>query len=231
MPDAGYHLAMTLPPHTEEDRRQEWAEDLARRIDGPMSVLGVLFLLVVLGQALAERTPLVDVLSVFGWLLWLSFVGEYCFRLCIAPRRLLFVRRTWWQILFLLVPFLRFLRLARVARFGRLLSSAVRGGRSAGRLLSSRLAWLGSVSSIVALAASQVLYTAGDYATYGAALHEASLSTITGEPLSAEGVLPRVMEVALACYSVVVFATLAASLGTYFLTRADQVRGTGDREA
>ncbi|WP_208325855.1 hypothetical protein [Amycolatopsis arida] len=204
------------PPRETEDR-QEWAEQLAGRIDRPMSVLGLLFLLVVLGQAVAEDPPLVTVLSVAGWLLWLVFVAEYALRLYVAPRRVAFLRRTWWQLAFLVVPFLRFLRLARLGRVARLVSSVVRGSRSAGRLLSSRLAWLASLSAIVALAASQLLYSTGGYPSYAEALHDASLATVVGEPLTAPGGLARVVEVVLAAYSVVVFATLAAALGAYFL--------------
>ncbi len=39
---------------------------------------------------------------------------EYAARLVIATDRLRFLRRTWWQLLFLALPFLRFLRLVRL---------------------------------------------------------------------------------------------------------------------
>ena len=209
----------------ETERRQSWAEELADRLDRPMSVLGVLFLLVVLGQAIATRPALTGVLSVLSWLLWLVFVGEYALRLYVAPDRRSFLRRTWWQLVFLVVPFLRFLRLAgigRLGRLGRVLSSTVRGSRSAGRLLSSRVGWLASLSAIVALAGSQLLYAFTSYPSYAAALHDAALATITGEPVAAEGPVARGIEVVLAVYSVVVFATLAASLGAYFLQQTTQ---------
>jgi len=61
------------------------------------------------------------------------------------------------------------------------------------------------------------MYVAGAYRSYGAALHEAALATITGEPLTADTALADVMELALAVYSVGVFATLAGALGAYFL--------------
>ncbi|WP_218160315.1 hypothetical protein [Amycolatopsis marina] len=223
---------MSPPAKADTERRQAWAEDLADRLDRPMSVLGVLFLLVVLGQAIATRTTMVTVLSVLSWSLWLVFVGEYALRLYVAPDRVTFLRRTWWQLVFLVVPFLRFLRLAgigRLGRLGRVLSSTVRGSRSAGRLLSSRVAWLASLSAIVALAGSQLLYTFTTYPSYAAALHDAALATVTGETVAAEGPVARVIEVVLAVYSVVVFATLAASLGAYFLQNGQQERQR-DRE-
>jgi voltage-gated potassium channel len=215
-------------PKQAEDR-QDWAEELAGRLDRPLSVLGIVFLLVVLGQAMATGEALTAVLSVAAWLLWLVFAGEYALRLYVAPRRLRFLRRTWWQLIFLAVPFLRVLRVAqavRAARAGSVVSSAVRGSRSTGQLLSSRIGWLSSVSLIVILGSSQLLHAFSDYPRYADALHDAAMGTITGAALGADGDFARLLEVVLAAYSVVVFAALAAALGAYFLNR-----GEGDAEA
>lgn len=105
----------------------------------------------------------------------------------------------------------------RIARAGGVLSSAVRGSRSAGRLLSGRITWLGVVTVVVMLASSQILYVLGTYGSYATALHDAALSTMTGEPLGADGRLARSLEVVLAGYSVAVFGTLAGAVGAYFL--------------
>jgi voltage-gated potassium channel len=200
--------------------RERWATLLAARLDVPMSVLGVLFLLVVLGQDLAAGPPLSTVLSVAGWMLWVVFVAEFCLRLYVAPDRARFLRRNWWQVLFLALPFLRFLRLVRVlrlARAGRVLSSAVRSSRSAGRVVRTRLAWLAAVSVIVVLSSSQLLYVFGVYDRYGQALHDAALATITGEPLDRPSILADVLEVGLAVYSVAVLAGVAGAIGAYFV--------------
>lgn len=104
----------------------------------------------------------------------------------------------------------------------RVLSAAVRGSRSAGRLLSGRVAWLVVVTGVVVLAASQLLYVTGSYEHYHDALHDAALATVTGEPLSATDGFARVLEVLLAVYSVAVFATLAGALGAFFLRPATE---------
>ncbi|MFC4852816.1 hypothetical protein [Actinophytocola glycyrrhizae] len=203
-----------------DQERQEWPERLADRLDGPMSVLGILFLFVVLGQTLARNPVLSTALAVAGWALWLVFVAEFALRLYVAPDRTRFLRRFWWQALFLVVPFLRFLRLVRLLRFMRatgVVSSAVRGSRSAGRLLSSRLGWLLAVTAAVVLAGSQLVMITGHYTDYGAALHDVAYATITGEPMTGPGGLVRVLEIVFACYSVVVFAALAAAIGAFFL--------------
>lgn len=200
------------------------AEELARRLDKPMAALGVLFLFVVLGQTVADDARTLTVLSIVGWVLWVAFVAEFALRAVVARNRRHFWRRNWWQIVFLALPFLRFVRVLmflRVARVGGVLSAAVRGSRSGGRLLSGRLAWLAMVTTVVVLASSQLLHVLGYYSSYGDALHDAAMSTVTGQPLAADGGLVRIAEVALAIYSVAVFATLAGALGAYFLEARD----------
>ncbi|WP_440097749.1 hypothetical protein [Streptosporangium sp. H16] len=224
---------MNLRDEETADDRQTWAERLIDRLDGLMSVLGLLFLLVVLGQNLARHPVLADVLFAAGWLLWATFAAEYALRLYVAPARLRFLRRTWWQLIFLLVPFLRFLRLLRLfrlARAGGVLGSAVRGGHSAGRLLSGRMTWLAALSAIVALASSQVLHEFAEYDDYALALHDAVMGTVTGEPLTVRTTaLAAVVEVFLAVYSVVVFASVAAAMGAYFLSRHPSGPQDGER--
>ena len=210
--------AITRRSYTERER---WADELLDRLTPAMSALGILFLLVVLAEQLArESSGLSRVLAVAGWLLWAVFVVEFAARLVVAPETDRFLKRNWWQVLFLVLPFLRFLRLIRSLRFlrtGRVLSSAVRSSRSARRVLGGRVGWLGAVSAITVLGSSQLLYEFGDYARYGEALHAAALATITGEPLAQPDAFAQVLEVVLAVFSVVVFATLAGSLGAYFL--------------
>jgi voltage-gated potassium channel len=198
-------------------------EGLARRLDKPMGVLGLVFVLVVLGQSLAREPWLVTTLTVVGWVAWAIFVAEFAFRALTATDRRRFWARNWWQVIFLAVPFLRFARaltVLRAARVGGVLSAAVRGSRSAGRLLSGRIGWLVAVTGVVVLAASQLLYVVGAYDSYGPALYDAALATVSGEPLSAEGGLARFLDVVLAVYSVAVFATVAGALGAYFLGRS-----------
>lgn len=211
---------------TEPDGRE--AGGLARRLDRPMSVLGLVFVLVVLAQGLAREAWLVTTLTVVGWVLWAVFVAEFALRAYRAPDRRRFWARNWWQLVFLAVPFLRFVRalsVLRVARVGGILSAAVRGSRSAGRLLTGRVGWLAAVTGVVVLAVSQLLYVTGDYDTYATALHQTALATITGEPLGAGGPLARLVEVVLAVYSVAVFATLAGALGAFFLERGPDRSG------
>ncbi|AWB87936.1 hypothetical protein [Mycetocola zhujimingii] len=199
-----------------------------------MGILGVVFLFVILGQLLATDDAILTGLSVAGWLLWGVFVAEFLLRAYIARFQRAFWRRNWWQVVFLLVPFLRFfralqglrlIRVARLSRMGGIVSASVRGTRSAGRLLSSRIGWLLAVTAVVALGSSQLLYAGGYYENYADALYEAALTTVTGTGLTPTDGFPRVIHILLALYSVAVFATLAGTLGAFFL------RGTAAQNA
>lgn len=209
----------------DDQRRLIDAEVLARRLDRPMGVLGIIFLLVVLAQLLVTDPTGQTVLSVINWIFWGIFVAEFLLRAYVARFQASFWRKNWWQIIFLVLPFLRFfralraLRILRVTRFGRVLSAGVRGSRSAEKLLSSRIAWLIAVTAIIILGASQLLYIFADYPSYLDALYEAALATITGAGFTADTVFVRILHVVLAIFSVVVFATLAGTLGAYFLGR------------
>lgn len=197
------------------------AERLLDRLTPVMSALGVLFLFLVLGERSASPgSGLATAFTVAGWLLWAVFLTEFVARLVMAQNTGAFLRRHGWQVLFLVLPFLRVLRLVRAVRLlraGRLMSGAVRGSRSTARALGSRLGWLAVSSAILVLAVSQLLLELGSYQQYGDALHDTALAAISGEPLGRPDALARVAEVFLAAYSVAVFATLAGTVGAYFL--------------
>ncbi|MBQ0993523.1 hypothetical protein PSH03_003823 [Micromonospora sp. PSH03] len=98
------------------------------------------------------------------------------------------------------------------------ITAAVRGSRSAGRLLTDRLAWLAIITTTIILSVGQLLVFTNSYRSYGQALHDVALTTITGEPLDASDPFAQVIELVLAVYSVVVFGTLAGALGAFFLS-------------
>lgn len=206
------------------------AEVLARTLDKPMGILGVIFLFVVLGQLIATEPVMVGVLAVVGWVFWAVFVAEFLLRAYVAGFGKDFWKSSWWQVIFLLVPFLRFfralqalrlVRVARLARYGSILSAGVRGSRSAGRLLTSRIGWLTAVTAVVILASSQLLYATGEHDSYAESLFESAMAAITGSGITGTSIFSRVIQVLLAIYSVAVFATLAGTLGAYFLGKKE----------
>lgn len=191
----------------------------------PITAAGIIFLLLVLVDTISDPQGIVGTLfSVTSWVLWALFVAEFLLRLVIAPSTPTFLKRNWWQVIFLAVPALRFvraLRALRAARMGRVLSSAVRSSRTAGRRLSSRLGSLGVVTIVVVLASSQLLFELGAYDSYADALEDAALATIAGEPFFPEHAVLRLVQIVVLAYSVVVFAALAGTVGAFLLERKD----------
>jgi voltage-gated potassium channel len=154
--------------------------------------------------------------------LWAAFVFEFALRLVIAPSTARFLRRNWWQVALLALPFLSFLRLIRmlrIGRAGRIVSAAVRASRTAGQALRSRLLWLAAVHAIVVLGTSELLVEVGEFRSLAHALHDVAIAAVVGEPMTGGGTVTRVLEVVLAIYSAVVFASLAGAVGAFFLER------------
>jgi voltage-gated potassium channel len=188
-----------------------------------MGWLAAVFILVLAGDAIvAGESPYSTIFVVAGWVIWGIFVLDFVTRLALAPSTGDFLRRNWWQILFLVLPFLAFFRFfiaVRVARAGRLLSAAVRGTRSAAESLRNRLTTVAAVTVIVILLSANVLFEFGGIRPYGNALHAAALATISGEPTSGTSGLTQLLDVLLALYSVVIFAAVAGTVGAFFLER------------
>ena len=216
-----------LTTASEQEERERITEMLFARLHPLMAWLAALFVLVLVGDAVVrDQSPFATIFTVAGWVIWGLFVIEFLLRFAIAPSKDRFLRRHWWQVIFLALPFLAMLRFflaLRVARAGRLLSAAVRGTRSAAASLGNRLATLGAVTVMVILLAANVLFEFGGIETYGDALHAAALGTITGQQTPGEdNAVTKIMDVVLALYSVIVFATVAGAFGAFFFERRSE---------
>lgn len=204
------------------DDREQLAETIALRLNPVMTVLGVLFFLVALGQVVARSEGVQLALVIVTWVLWTAFLVEFLVRLAVAPSIPGFLRRNWWQVLLLLLPFLSFvrlLRLARVGRAGRIVSRSIRVTRTARRSLGNRLLWLATVHVVLVLAGAEMAVEFAGYRSLTTALHDVAFSAVTGHPLGVRTAVAQVMEVFLGVYSVAVFASLAGAIGAFFLER------------
>lgn len=202
--------------------RERRVEDLSVRLDPLMTVLSILFVLVVLGQFVPTSSRVDRVLLIATWVLWGAFVAEFVVRLTLAPAIAPFLRRNWWQVVLLLLPFLGFLRivrLARLSRAGRILSSSIRATRRAQRSLRNRLLWVSAIHVIVILGGAELAVEFAGYRSLLPALYDVAYAATTGEPLRSDTGLAQVMEIVLAIYSVVVFAAIAGTVGAFFLER------------
>jgi voltage-gated potassium channel len=163
----------------------------------------------------------------------------------IAPNRLTFIRRSWFDILVLAVPMLRVLRalsafralkaarVLRVVSLFRLGSATRRGSRALGRFMrASRLGYVSAVTAIVVLvSAAAMLFLERDASgsqirTYGDALwwSAALVTTVAGnlQPVTPGG---RILAVMTMLYSVVVFGYLVSQAVVFIQPQAAPSRG------
>lgn len=233
---------MTKRRDRSEDDFELWVRRVTERADPLMAWLGVVFALLVGFELTVRLSPTTSaVLSAAGWIIWAIFLVEFVAKLLLAPRRGRFLRRHWLQMVGLLVPTLRVLAFLRLVRLGRALpaarvvSSSYRSAGTAGQLIRSRLGYLGALSTVAAVAVSELAYLferdvpGGVFDSFGDAILW-SLSTILagqGDPVPAS-TGGQVVMVAGFAFSIVVVAALAGAIGAFLV---DERRERAERES
>jgi voltage-gated potassium channel len=219
------------PADEEPTSRERLAVVIEERLDIPMAVLAVVWAALVAYELVAPATA-ADELSLVGNVIWAVFLVEFLGKLVISGHPLRFLRRRWPSALFLALPALRVLRVVRAVRAlralpaARVVGSSYRAIGTARSLLGGRLAFLTVVSGIVVLAGGQLLYLAESHtgASLGDAFWWAANLAVSGtlvfEPTTTVG---RLLSLVLSAYAVVVFASVAATLGAFFIeSRAER---------
>jgi voltage-gated potassium channel len=226
----------TLDPEPDEEAtpRERLAGVLERRLDIPMAFLALVWAGLIAYELIVPADQRRD-LTVVGNVIWAIFVVEFVTKLVVSGHPLRFLRRRWPSILFLALPILRVLRVIRAIRAfralpaARVVGSSYRAIGTARSLLGSRIAFLVVTSAVVIFSGAQLLYLVegeggGREGSFGDALWWSANAAISGnqvfEPETAGG---RLFAVTLSAYAVVVFASVAASLGAFFIeSRAER---------
>ena len=220
----------TLDPDPEDEpsHRERLATLLERRLDIPMAVLAAIWAALVAYELVAPRATM-GTLGLLGNIIWGIFALELLAKLVVSGRPLRFLRRHWPSVLFLLLPALRMLRVVRALRAVRVLpaarvvGSSYRAVGTARGLLAGRLQFLLAATGVVVFAGGQLLYVLergreGALISLGDALwwsaNVAIASNLVYEPVTLVG---RLLSLVLSTYAIVVFASLAAVLGAFFV--------------
>jgi voltage-gated potassium channel len=165
---------------------------------------------------------LVDVLWV---VIIVAFLIEFVARAVVAPETWPFLRKHWWEVVLIVLPFLRFARVLRAGRAGTGIASVMLSRRSVGQKLRNRLTVLLATTAIVTCASGRLLWEFGGYEnSYAEALQDSAMATLSGASLENNAdAFAQVLEIALAAYCALVIATIAASLGAFFIEAAGTV--------
>lgn len=226
---------------TDEPEYEDWVRSALERADPFMAWLGVLFALLVGYELAVDLGPAASAALVWaGRAVWAVFLLEFLAHLYVAPGRVRYLRTHWFQVLGLLVPALRFLRFLRLLRIGRALpaarvvTSSYRAAGTARKLLGTRLGYLGAVSAVVTIALAELAFvferSSPTFATFGDAVLWAAAVVVAqqGDPVPTSTGAHLAMLAGFA-WGVVVIATLAGSLGAFFIDdRAERAAGEED---
>jgi voltage-gated potassium channel len=237
----GTPLTLDPDPDEEPTNRERLAAILERRLDIPMAVLAVVWAGLVAYELVAPARQRAE-LTLVGNVIWIIFVVEFLLKLAVSGHPLRFLRRRWPSILFLALPVLRVLRVLRALRAlrvlpaARVVGSSYRAIGTARSLLGSRIGFLLVTSAVVIFSGGQLFYLVEGEPEQGAgqlgdALWWSANVAISGNLVaSPTTVWGRLLAIVLSAYAVVVFASVAATIGAFFIeSRAE--RATAEDEA
>jgi len=202
-------------------------------LEGPMVVLGFIWLLLLVLELIRGLSPLLQLCSN---IIWVIFILDFILKFILAPHKLLFLRKNVLTTISLVVPALRVFRVTRLFRVMRsvravrglrlvkVISSINRGMRSLGKSMQRRaFGYVMGITLVVVLAGSAGMYAFENkegLTTYGDALWwTVMLLTSIGSdyfPVTAEG---RMLCLLLALYGFAVFGYFTATLATFFIDR------------
>lgn len=231
---------MSEAPGRSERRRWRALVRFERWVEPAMVLLGFawLALLVVdLGWGLARP------LRVLGDAIWGVFIVDFLVRFTVAPRKGLFLARSWITLLALALPAfrvfralraLRLFRATRGLRLVRLLTSTDRALKALGRTMRRRGAiYVGLLTVLVTLAgaAGMLAFEARAGAPFGgygeAVWWTAMLVTTLGSDYWPQTLEGRILCLLLSVYAVGVFGYLAAALASYFVAQEPRAAEAG----
>lgn len=215
-------------PDEEPTARERLATLLERRLDVPMAILAAVWAGLVAYELVAPRHDL-GWLTVTGNVIWAIFALELGAKLVVSGHPLRFLRRHWPSVLFLVLPVLRILRVARALRLVRVLpasrvvGSSYRAVGTARGLLAGRLQFLVAATAVAVFGSGQLLFVLergreGALTSLGDALWWAAnlgiAANLVYEPVTLAG---RLLSIALSMYAIVVFASVAGTVGAFFV--------------
>lgn len=224
------------PKRALEQEQSEILQQLEDWLEIPMLVLSFVWLALFVVELIWGLSPLLDVL---GITIWGLFILDFGAKFFLAPRKLVYLKQHWLTVLALVLPALRVLRVVnvvkalqttRAVRGLRLLRVMTRTNRGMHALAASvnrrGFGYVVGLTTIVMLIGAAGMYafesevSESSLTDYGAALWwTAMVMTTMGSdyfPKTPEG---RVLCFLLALYAFAVFGYVTATLATFFVGR------------
>ena len=203
-----------------------------------MAIIALLIVPALILEEYAKSVGVRNLAAALNWIVWLAFCAEYLGKLALAPARLDYVRRAWFDLLIIALspPFLvpnalegaRAVRALRLLRFVRAAAAAMIGLKEAAEAFRHRRFHYVALTAIVVVGLGAIGIFAverGDnksIATIGDAFWWAIVTTTTvgyGDvsPVTTEG---RLIAVALMVLGIGFIGVLTATITSFFLDPA-----------
>ena len=102
---------------TTQERRAERLDRFEHMTELPLLVLALLIIPLLVAPVAFDLAARVErVVLALDWIIWGVFAAELAIRIYLTPRRLRYLRQHWFDVLIVVLPFLRPLRIVRSAR-------------------------------------------------------------------------------------------------------------------
>lgn len=216
-----------------EKERLSLLASVEKLLEGPITFLGFVWLILIIVEFIWGLTPVLDFASVT---IWVIFILDFLVKFIIAPHKLLFLKKNILTIISLVVPAIRLFRLLRVFRVIRgvrvikIVGSLNRSMKSLASTMKRRgFAYVVLLSAAVIFGGAAGMFGIEKdnpgFETYGLALWWTAMRVITAGsdfwPVTAEG---RGLAFILSLYGYAVFGYVTATLATFFIGRDAEER-------
>ncbi len=224
--------------------RFELLHELERWLEGPVRMLGLVWLVLLVVEFVRGLGP---ILNAMVYIIWGIFIIDFAIRFIIAPQKIQYIRKNWLTLISLALPALRIFtlfRFVRFIRFGRLLrgvnlvkllGSLNRGMKVLRTYLGRRkFGFVIALTFAVTMAGGAGMYALENqnvmqdgFTSFADALWwTAMIMTTLGSgywPQSAEG---RLLTLLLSVYSLSVFGYVTATIATFLIGQEASSRAT-----
>lgn len=212
----------------EEQERLGLLHNIERLLEGPITFLGFIWLLLIIIELIWGLNRPLEIVSLS---IWIIFILDFLIKVIIAPDKLKFLKNNVLTAVSLIVPAFRLFRLLRVFRLMRgirlikVIGSLNRSMRSLAATMQRRgFAYVLLLSAVVIFGGAAGMYAIEKgnegFETYGLSLWWTSMRVITAGsdfwPVTAEG---RGLAFILALYGYAIFGYVTATLATFFIGR------------
>ena len=217
--------------HTARERKQLLTR-IENLLDGPLIVLGFIWLVLIIVELLFDPNPIIETIS---YVIWIIFILDFLLKLFLAPKKGAFIKSNLLTLISLIIPALRILRVFRVLRILRfsrglrlvkIVGSLNRGIKALSATMERRaFGYVMLLTTIIVFAGSAGMYAFekdidGGLNDYGTALWWTTMimTTLGSEywPQTPEG---RVLCVILSLFAFAIFGYITATIATFFLGR------------